>query len=148
MSGASEHERTVVIDDLDIDQRWPDSRARGLELGVRSIRSFRLPVTADSMGALDRFSRQPHAFDGRSRLVGQVFAAQASAAMKAALVEAGHETAIRSRDVSGQAQGIVMVHNPVTSDLAFGILRRVSQQRNQKLVTLTGAAVKTGQIPR
>ncbi|MEX2551108.1 MAG: GAF and ANTAR domain-containing protein [Nitriliruptoraceae bacterium] len=145
--GAIEHERTIVIDDLETDERWPDYRARALELGVRSMLSFQLYVTADSLGALDMYSRKPHAFDRRSRLVGQVFAAQASAAMKAALVEAGHETTIRSRDVIGQAKGIVMVRTRVTADLAFELLKTRSQERNQKLVELAEEIVRTGQIP-
>jgi GAF domain-containing protein len=47
--------RTVVIDDLETDQRWPDYRSRALELGIRSTISFRLFVTGDSMGALDMY---------------------------------------------------------------------------------------------
>ncbi len=146
--GAIADERTVIIEDLETETRWPDYRARALGLGVRSMLSYRLFVTNDSMGALDMYSRQPNAFDRRSTLVGQVFAAQASAAMKAALVEAGHQTTIRSRDVIGQAKGIVMVHNRVTSDLAVEFLKRLSQHRNQKLVELAEEIVRTGQIPR
>lgn len=146
--GAIEHERTIVIDDLETDERWPDYRARALELGVRSMLSFQLFVTNDSLGALDMYSHKPHAFDRSARLIGQVFAAQASAAMKAALVEAGHETAIHSRDVIGQAKGIVMVHNRVTADLAFSFLKQLSQRRNQKLVVLAEEIARTGEIPR
>lgn len=145
--GAIEHERTIVIDDLATDERWPDYRARALELGVRSMLSFQLYVTDDALGALDLYSRDPHAFDRRARLIGQVFAAQASAAMKAALVQAGHETAMRSRDVIGQAKGIVMIHNRVTPDLAFAFLKQLSQRRNQKLVALAEEITETGQVP-
>lgn len=39
--GAIEQQETV-IDDLETDQRWPDYRARALELGLRSMISVRL----------------------------------------------------------------------------------------------------------
>jgi hypothetical protein len=58
------HDRaTIVRGDLETEERWPDYRARVLELGVRSMISFQLFVTTDSMGALDLYSRRPHAFD-------------------------------------------------------------------------------------
>jgi transcriptional regulator with GAF, ATPase, and Fis domain len=140
-------EGTIVIDDLETDERWPAYRRAALAIGVRSMLGLRLYVTDDSLGALDLYSRRPHAFDRRSRLVGQVFAAQASVAMKSALIEAGLETSVRSRDVIGQAKGIVMARRRVTAELAFELLRQVSQERNQRLVDLAEEVTRTGEIP-
>jgi transcriptional regulator with GAF, ATPase, and Fis domain len=139
---------TIVIDDLETEERWPAYRREALAIGVRSMLSLRLFVTEDSLGALDLYSRRPHAFDRRSRLVGQVFAAQASVAMKAALVEAGLEATIRSRDVIGQAKGIVMARRRLTPALAFDLLKRVSQERNQRLVDVAEEVARTGEVPR
>ena len=138
---------TIVMDDLETDQRWPDYRARVLELGVRSMISFRLFITDDSMGALDMYSRRPNAFDRRSQLVGQVFAAQASVALKAALIEAGLQTAVESRDVIGQAKGIVMARHRLTADMAIEVLKRLSQEHNQKLADLAEQIARTGELP-
>lgn len=138
---------TVVMSDLETDERWPDYRARVLKLGVRSMISFRLFVTEDSMGALDMYSRRPDAFDRRSQLVGEVFAAQASVALKAALVEAGLQSALRSRDIIGQAKGIVMARHRVTGDMAIEILRRLSQEHNRKLSDLAEQIARTGELP-
>lgn len=146
LEAIAEHE-TILLDDLASDQRWPDYRAGALELGVRSMLSLRLFITEDSMGALNLYSRQPNAFDRRSQLIGQVFAAQASVAMKAALVEAGLQTALRSRDVIGQAKGIVMARRRVTPDMAFEILKRLSQDRNQKLTSIAEEIARTGEMP-
>lgn len=142
-----EQQHTTVIDDLETEQRWPDYRARALEVGVRSMISFRLFVTADSMGALNVHSRRSNAFDQRSQLIGQVFAAQASVATKAALIEAGLETAVRSRDVIGQAKGIVMARRHLTEEMAFEVLKRLSQHRNQKLTALAEEITRTGDLP-
>ena len=38
-----------------------------------------------------------------------------------------------SREIIGQAQGILMEHEQITSDQAFDILRRASQRLNIKL---------------
>lgn len=145
---AIKDQRTVVINDLETEERWPDYRARALELGVRSMISIRLYVTEESMGALDMYSRQPNAFDHRSQLIGQVFAAQASVATKAALIEAGLELAIQSRDVIGQAKGIVMARGRMTANMAFEVLKRISQQRRQKLSQVAEEIARTGDIPR
>jgi transcriptional regulator with GAF, ATPase, and Fis domain len=140
-------EHTTVIEDFETERRWPDYRARTLELGMRSMISFRLFVTDDSMGALNLYSRRPNGFDRRSQILGQVYAAQASVAMKAALIEAGLNTAIRSRDVIGQAKGILMARHRLTADMAFEVLRRLSQDRNQKLATLAEEIAETGAVP-
>lgn len=144
---AIEHHRTIVLNDLETDERWPDYRARALELGVRSMISFRLFVTDDSLGALDLYSTQVNAFDERSQLVGQAFAAQASVALRAAMTEAGLQTALRSRDVIGQAKGIVMARYRITSDMAFDTLKRLSQHRNQPLRDLAAEIAESGAVP-
>lgn len=146
LDAIKEH-HTIVMGDLETDERWPDYRARVLELGVRSMISLRLFVTDDSMGALDMYSRRPQAFDRRSQLIGQVFAAQASVALKAALIESGLQTAVESRDVIGQAKGIVMARHRVTADIAIEVLKRLSQEHNQKLTDLAEQIARTGELP-
>jgi len=140
--------RTIMMNDLAQDDRWPDYRARALELGVRSMLSVRLFVSDDSMGALDLYSREPDAFDQRSQAIAQVFAIHASIAVKAALTVAGLEMVISSRDIIGQAKGIVMSRHRVTANMAFEVLRTLSQQRNQPVRDLAREIAETGQIPR
>ena len=144
---AIEEHDTIVMEDLETDPRWPDYRARVLGLGVRSMISLRLFVTDDSMGAIDLYSRRPHAFSRRSQLIGQVFAAQASVALKAALIEVGLRTAIESRDVIGQAKGIVMARRRVTAEMAIEILKHLSQEHNLKLAVLAEQIAHTGELP-
>lgn len=146
LSAIRDHE-TVLIEDLEVEERWPTYRDGGLRLGVRSMVGFPLFVADDSLGALDLYSRRPNAFDQRSVLVGEVFAAQASVALKAVITEAGLQAAIRSRDVIGQAKGIVMARRQVTPDAAFAILRQLSQDRNEKLVHLAEQITATGEVP-
>lgn len=137
----------VLIDDLRDEVRWPDYRQRALALGVRSMLGVRLFVTGDTMGALDFYSQQPHAFDRRARLYAQVFASHAAIALKAAFTEAGLEQALRSRDHIGQAKGILMERHGLTARDAFERLRHLSQERNRPVRELAEQLVRTGEVP-
>jgi GAF domain-containing protein len=138
---------TVIIDDLETDERWPRYREAALALGVRSMISFRLFLLGDTMGALDFYSSRPHAFDERSQLLGQVFASHAAVALKAAISEAGSEAALRSRDVIGQAKGVLMAQERLTATEAFERLRERSQQLNRPVRELAREVTETGVLP-
>jgi GAF domain-containing protein len=138
---------TVLIDDLETDERWPRYRDEALALGVRSMVSFRLFLLEDTMGALDFYSSRPHTFDERSRLLGQVFASHAAVALKAAISEAGTEAALRTRDVIGQAKGVLMSREGLTATEAFEQLRARSQQLNRPVRELAVEVAETGEVP-
>lgn len=138
---------TYLIDDLETEERWPAYRARALELGVRSMLSFRLFVSHRTYGALDLYAARPHVYGPSSQVMGQVFASHASVALKAAITEAGLERVIESRDLIGQAKGILMERRRMTATEAFQTLDELSQERNIALRDLAGEIAATGQIP-
>ena len=140
-------EETIFIDDLDAEERWPQWRERVSELGWRSMVGLRLFMADDTLGALDLYSRQPGGFDGHSRALGMVFASHASVAIKAAVSEAGLEQALQTRDVIGQAKGVLMEREKLTGQQAFDRLRRLSSDHNIKLRDLAEDIANTGQIP-
>jgi GAF domain-containing protein len=100
---------------------------------VASILSYRLFIEADTMGALNLYSRQKAAFDVEDRAVGSIFAAHAAVALSAARQQEQLEQAIQTRDLIGQAKGILMARQHVSADEAFEMLRRGSQRLNLKL---------------
>jgi AmiR/NasT family two-component response regulator len=59
----------------------------------------------------------------------------------------GLEEALLSRDVIGQAKGILMERLHLTSDQAFEELRAVSQQYNRKVRDIAAALADTGEWP-
>lgn len=144
---AIREQHTVLIDDLRQDERWPAYRRLALDLGVRSMLSFRLFVESDTMGALDFYSRTPHAFGETDRLLGQVFASHAAVALKAAITEAGMAAALRSRDVIGQAKGVLMERGRISAAEAFDRLQSMSQEANRPLREIAGEIAGTGAIP-
>ncbi len=126
--------RQVRVDDLATEDRWPKfSRRAAEETGVASMLSFRLFAEGDTMGALNLYSKQPSAFDDEALAIGSVFATHAAVALAGAQQDEEMHKALQSRDVIGQAKGILMAQQGVSADEAFDILRRASQRMNIKL---------------
>jgi len=57
------------------------------------------------------------------------------------------EQALASRDLIGQAKGILMERYRIPADEAFERLRTASQHSNRKLAALAGDLAATGQWP-
>jgi hypothetical protein len=74
-------QRTVRIEDMRTEQRWPRFAAEAVPLGVLSSLSFQLFVEGDDLGALNLYARAPHAFGEESEDVGLVLAAHAAVAL-------------------------------------------------------------------
>ena len=143
-----EHE-IFVVDELAAEARWPKFASRAAqETGIASILSFRLFVDEDTLGSLNLYSTRNAAFrDDEPRELGAVFAAHAAVALSSAQREAHLEEAVRSRDVIGQAKGILMARKHVTEEQAFAILRRASQRLNVKLREIAERVAQTGEDP-
>lgn len=134
--------------DLDASDQWPKFGAAAAELGVRSVLSFGLMPTTPTprLGALNFYARKPHAFPTFDRDIGLLLAAHAGAALAAARsVEAAQlrveqlQRALLSRDVIGQAKGMLMAQRGLTPEEAFDVLRDASQRLNIKLATIAEA---------
>lgn len=140
------------------DDRWPSLGSRPIESGVHSAVSYHLsaasPASADPVeGSLNAYGLDESAFDDVAREVGFVLAVHASAAVRAVARREGTEdngadlhTALMSRDVIGQAKGILMERLRVTPDDAFDILRRASQSLNLKLREVAAHLAATGDL--
>jgi GAF domain-containing protein len=139
--------RSVRIQDMRTESRWPLFAAEAVRLGVLSAVSFRLFVTGDRLGALDVYACTPHAFGEESQDVGLVFAAHAAIALSSAQDQQELLKAVTSRDLIGQAKGILMERYKLTADQAFNALARVSQQTNRKLVDIARELTETGALP-
>ena len=136
------------VDDLREEPRWPEFSARANEAtGVRSVLSLRLFAEEDTMGALNLYSKEPHAFDEDAQAIGAVFAAHAAVAISGGQREANLEKALESRDLIGQAKGILIANRQMTADEAFDALRRASQHLNLKLRDVADRVIFTGEIP-
>ena len=138
----------VRVDDVGADERWPEFAEQASGLGVGSMMCFQLFVTGDQLGAFNLYSRTPGAFDDESQEIGHMLAAHAAVALASAEQESHLRAAVSSRDVIGQAKGILMERHRLTADQAFGVLTRVSQEMNRKLVDVARELSDTGEVPR
>lgn len=121
------------------EQRWPEFVARASEKGFRSSISFPLKANG-SVGALNIYAKKERAFDETSKQVGEIFARQASIALQntqtylaATRLAENLNEAIQTRDMIGQAKGILMEREDISDDAAFEMLRTISQAQNIKL---------------
>ncbi|MEV5714573.1 GAF and ANTAR domain-containing protein [Amycolatopsis mediterranei] len=136
----------AVAPDLTREPRWPRWAPAAAELGVGSVLSTALipgPPTGHSIGAHNVYSRSANGLDDADRDALLLLATHASLALAATdAVTRGRvqaeqlRKAIDSRDVIGQAKGIIMARRGVSADEAFDILRRTSQNLNVKLAEL------------
>jgi GAF domain-containing protein len=145
---AIRHQEVYQTGDLGQERRWPSFASRAQrETGVTSMLSFRLFVAGDTLGALNLYSKAHDAFDDEDRTVGSVFAAHAAIALSSALHDEQMEEALRSRDIIGQAKGMLMAREGVSADEAFDMLRRASQRLNVKLRDLASGMVRGDPTP-
>jgi AmiR/NasT family two-component response regulator len=73
--------------------------------------------------------------------VASVFAAHAAIALTAARQQEQIEEALSTRDLIGQAKGMLMLTHSIDADAAFELLRRASQRDNTKLRDLAQRTV-------
>jgi GAF domain-containing protein len=134
--------------------RWPTFVRCADEVGVRSSLSVPLRLDGTAVGALNLYAGPEEAFAPATVDVAEKFGVQASIAVTNAQVYwqakhlAEHLTkALDSRDVIGQAKGILMREHGIDSDAAFDLIRQASQHRNVKVHVLAEQIVRVGQLP-
>ncbi|MGW8062028.1 ANTAR domain-containing protein [Streptomyces ziwulingensis] len=118
--------------------RTDDSEADGggnvlSRLGLRSSLSLRLRADRRRLTVLTAYARKPNAFDEAATRVGRLFTAHVSLALDAATVREQLTEAMRTRDLIGQATGILMERKDIDAAGAFDSLVKASQRENVKL---------------
>ncbi|PVY96033.1 GAF and ANTAR domain-containing protein [Actinomycetospora cinnamomea] len=130
-------------DDLADDSTWSRFGPAAAELGVASVFAVGLFPVGEPRplrGALNFYSYEAGGFDAADREAAVLLAAHVSTALAyvtvteaAQLRDTQFQTALDSRDVIGQAKGILMERRGLPADQAFDVLRRASQDLNVKL---------------
>ncbi len=123
----------VIVDDLESDQRWPLYGPAAASRGLRSQMGIRVYRESRSVGGLNLYARRAGAFHAGTRAAAEIFAVHAAIAMDRARTVTTLTDALASRQVIGQAIGVVMHTYTVTESAAFQYLVRVSQTSNTKL---------------
>jgi putative methionine-R-sulfoxide reductase with GAF domain len=141
------------ITDMPGETRWPRYTPRAADDGISS--SLSLPLTARDapIGALNLYSDRVGAFETVGE-TGTIFAEQASVILanaqeytSTAQVNDQLKEALKTRELIGEAKGILMERERINEDEAFDILRRISQHQNIKLRAIAQEVVDSIQRP-
>ncbi|PRY39520.1 GAF and ANTAR domain-containing protein [Umezawaea tangerina] len=133
-------------DDLARDPKWPTFGPASAAHGMHSLLSTTLmPDSRPPLlsGALNVYSARTAAFTAADRDTALLLATHGSLALAATRAVTAADLklehlrrAVDSRDVIGQAKGILMHRRGITADEAFDTLRSTSQRLNVKLADL------------
>jgi GAF domain-containing protein len=142
-------EEAVDSPDLAHDDRWPTWAATVVErYGIRSMLCIQLFTTADTLGAMNLYSRTLNGFEADDdRHEALALGAHVSVALRAALEIEHLNAALDRRTVIGQAEGILMERYGLKAERAFELLRRVSSHSNTKLHDVAAELVRTRRTP-
>jgi GAF domain-containing protein len=137
----------LQIDDLSAETRWPAWTTQAEALGAGSLLACQLATPRDVLGALNLYSTEPHAFDSTAALLLPVLAAQVGIALARVRHETNLRAAIESRQLIGQAVGILMERHRLSPTAAFDLLVKASQASQLKLREIAIRVNETGQEP-
>jgi len=130
----------ITLTTADPDSPYPEWSRLARQQGVTHTLSVGFPVAAPTVGALNVYNStgRPFSYDSE-RIMGNfagfagIVLASAGLHQSLADLAAQLKVAVRSRAVIDQAKGIIMAQNHCSSEEAFLMLARTSQNRNLKL---------------
>ncbi len=146
LAAATDPPPIVMSNDLAADTRWPRFAAVALSYGVRAALAFQLYTDSDTIGSLTVYADQAEAFTPASQHLGGLLAAHAALAIRATNTEANLRFGLETRDVIGQAKGILMERFKISDIDAFDLLAAASQQTQRKIREIAGHLARTGEL--
>jgi GAF domain-containing protein len=140
-------QEVVVVGDLAGDDRWPSLSQSVGETGVRSSLSVPMRHGRSALASVNLYSTRPEGFSATDKGIAEALADSVAIAASAAREIDQLTTALRTRTIIGQAEGILMERLGLDSEQAFAYLRRTSQDLNRKLAQVAADIVETRQLP-
>jgi GAF domain-containing protein len=144
---ASREQVSIHVDDFSDDQRWPDFAAAAVKLQICSMLCVPLWVDDRRLGSLSLYARSTTSFDDSAKRLADLYATHGAIALMEAQRADQLQRAVASRDVIGQAKGILMERHRITADQAFTLLRGASQRLNLKVADVAESVATTGDFP-
>jgi GAF domain-containing protein len=132
--------QVVVAHDLTTDGRWPDYTPHVLRLGLRAVVGIPMNAYGQTIGVLNVYRDHPTVWTEDDVTAGEILVSMGAGYILNANQMRAQDTlaeqleeAVASRDLIGQAKGILMTRSGVDGDRAFELLRMLSQRQNRKL---------------
>ncbi|WP_166354712.1 GAF and ANTAR domain-containing protein [Phytoactinopolyspora limicola] len=143
---ADDHD-TCLVSNTSQDHRWPQWGSQMAELGFRSAVSACLYTSRRTIGTLDLYASSVGQLDEADAERARVLASHASVALDFLQEEIGLRRAVETRNIIGQAQGLLMERYGLDAHRAFDVLRRHSQDSNIKLREVAEQLISTRSLP-
>jgi transcriptional regulator with GAF, ATPase, and Fis domain len=140
-------QRSLHVADLASEERWPRFAPRARKLGIESMVCCWLGGEGRPPGVLNLYASAAGAFDGQGANMAHACAAHATAALSRITLIESLGTAVRSRQVIGEATGILMERHGMSSQDAFVVLKKASQESNVKLREIAALLVESRDVP-
>lgn len=137
---------TVRVPDMSSEKRWPLFAQRATEAGAHGMLSIQLWVEGDDFGSLNLYSNEANAFTDESENIGLLVASHGAIAFAGTEQTRQLTDAIDSRDIIGQAKGILMERHKLTGHQAFSVLSQASQRSNTKLTDVAFELITSGEL--
>jgi transcriptional regulator with GAF, ATPase, and Fis domain len=143
LSAAWEH-HVIRIDDMAIEDRWPVYCRDAIEeTPIRSVMSYQLFADNHDMGALNFYAEQSNAFDDEAAELGLILATHTAVGWNMVRRDEQFRSALASRDIIGQAKGMIMERFKIDAVQAFELLKRLSQNSNTPLAAVARQLVES-----
>lgn len=148
----------VYVPHLADSRQWPVFSDTAAQLGVASALCHgmfvRQPAQWSALGTFSLYGATADAFSDEDQEFCSILAAYAAVAVAVASRrdevdrrEAALHRGLSTRDVIGQAKGILMERQRLSAGEAFDVLRRASQLLNRKLTDVAQHLAETGELP-
>lgn len=139
-------QKQVMVTDVEIDARWPQVAAAAHRVGVRSVLCTPMEVNRRDLGVLVLLGGDSHFGDPAedSQMLARIFAAHAALALSGSASSLQMAEALSSRDLIGQAKGILMERFRLAPDAAFALLVQTSSHTNTRLRSVCEQLCDTG----
>lgn len=133
--------KATCCNDLRTDTRWPRFASSATTAGVHSVLSSPIATPGETWATLTLFGFRAEAFGPDSEAVGAMLASHAAIALMHDEQERQFKAALATRDVIGQAKGMIMERFGVDAGRAFAMLRAISQETNTPVRDLASQLV-------
>ena len=144
---AAWEQHMIRIDDMMTEHRWPAYCSAAIEeTPIRSIMSFQMFADHQNMAALNFYAERPNAFDDDAVELGLIMATHTALAWNLVRRNQQFQSALASRDIIGQAKGMVMERFKIDAVQAFELLKRLSQNSNTPVAVVARQLVESAHL--
>ncbi|PQM46686.1 hypothetical protein C1Y40_03123 [Mycobacterium talmoniae] len=134
LEAAADHQ-FIRVNDIMLERRWPSyCRDVADQTPIRSVLAFQLFAANGTTGALNFHAEKPNAFDDEAVELGLILATHTALVWHMVRRDEQFRSALASRDIIGQAKGMIMERFDIDAVQAFELLKRLSQTSNTPLV--------------